>query len=217
MGRTASGADGPGPGTARPGGRTSRVRAAVLDAALVVLAERGYAGLTIERIAEQSGVNKTTIYRRWRTTEAVLAAAIDEVAAQDFPIPATGSIDDDLRAFARSLVDFMASDSPTLAGIVRALFSDAAREPLIADLKREFFAGRYAGGAAMVEAAIERGELPADVDVREFVGLVAAPLYYRRLVTEEPLDHAVADRAAATALAAVRAGACRRSTGGDPD
>lgn len=199
-----------GPGTARPGGRTSRVRAAVLDAALAVLAEHGYAGLTIERIAERSGVNKTTIYRRWQTKEAVLAAALEGRGWQEFPIPATGSIDEDLRAFGRALIDFLTSDVPALAGIVRALFSDAAQEPLIADLKREFFANRYEGAAAMVEAAVARGELPADVDVREFVGLVAAPIYYRRLVTQEPLDHAVADRTAAAALAAVRAGACRR-------
>jgi AcrR family transcriptional regulator len=198
------------PGTVRPGGRTSRVRSAVLDATVYVLAEVGYSGLSIERIAERSGVNKTTIYRRWQTREAVLAAAIDEIGGEVFPIPATGSLDEDLRLFGRLLVDFLTNDSPTVAGVVRALFSDAAREPLIAELKRNLFASRYQEAASMVDSAIKRGELPADVDVREVVGLVAAPIYYRKLVTEEPLDYAVADRAAATALVAVRAGACRR-------
>ena len=94
-------------------------------------------------------------------------------------------------------------------GTERALFSDAAREPLVAELKRNLFASRYQDAASMVDAAIERGELAADVDVREFVGLVMAPIYYRRLVTEEPLDYALANQAAATALIAVRAGACR--------
>jgi hypothetical protein len=94
--------------------------------------------------------------------------------------------------------------------VQRALFSDAAQEPLIANLKREFFARRHEAAASMVEAAIERGELPGDVDSRELVGLVAAQLYYRKLATGEPIDHAVADRAAATALVAVQAGACRR-------
>jgi AcrR family transcriptional regulator len=197
------------PGTVRPGGRTSRVRSAVLDATLWLLADLGYAELSIERIAERSGVNKTTIYRRWQTKEAVLAAAIDDVAAEVFPIPATGSIDEDLRTFGRGLVDFLTNDSPRVAGVVRALFSDAAREPLVAELKRNLFASRYQDAASMVDAAIERGELAADVDVREFVGLVMAPIYYRRLVTEEPLDYAVANQAAATALIAVRAGACR--------
>jgi AcrR family transcriptional regulator len=198
-----------GPGTMRPGGRTSRVRSAVLDAALALLGDLGYAGLSIERIAERSGVNKTTIYRRWQTKEAVLAAALDDMAAAGFPMPVTGSIDDDLRAFGRGIVDFLTDDSPSTAGLVRALFSDAAREPMIAELRRDFFTHRYRDAAKMVEAAVEQGTLPADVDAREFVGLVAAPIYYRHLVTEEPLDYPVSDRAAVTALVAVRAGACR--------
>ena len=198
------------PGSIRPGGRTMRVQSAVFDATLSVLAELGYSGLSIERVAERSGVNKTTIYRRWQTKDALLAAAMDTNAADVFPIPATESIADDLRAFGRGLADFMTNDSPSVAGVQRALFSDAAQEPLIANLKREFFARRHEAAASMVEAAIERGELPGDVDSRELVGLVAAQLYYRKLATGEPIDHAVADRAAATALVAVQAGACRR-------
>jgi AcrR family transcriptional regulator len=198
------------PGSIRPGGRTMRVQAAVFDATLSVLAELGYPALSIERIAERSGVNKTTIYRRWQTKDALLAAALDATAADVFPIPATESIADDLRAFGRGLVDFLTDDSPSIAGVQRALFSDAAREPPIAELKRDFFARRHEAAAGMVDAAIERGELPGDVDSRELVGLVAAQLYYRKLTTGETIDYAVADRAAATALIAVQAGACRR-------
>ena len=46
----------------------------------------------------------------------------------------------------------------------------------------------------------------ADTDPRELIGLVAAPIYYRLLVTDEPINPAVADRAAVAALAAARAG-----------
>lgn len=198
------------PGSIRPGGRTMRVQAAVFDATLSVLAESGYSGLSIERIAERSGVNKTTIYRRWQAKDALVAAALDENAAEVFPIPATESIADDLRAFGRGLADFLTDDSPSIAGVQRALFSDAAREPLIAELKRSFFARRHEAAASMVDAAIDRGELPGDIDSRELVGLVAAQLYYRKLATGETIDHAVADRAAATALVAAQAGACRR-------
>jgi AcrR family transcriptional regulator len=186
------------------------VASAVFEGTLSVLAEQGYSGLSIERIAERSGVNKTTIYRRWQSKDAVLAAALDNKAADVFPIPSTESISDDLRAFARALADFLTDDSPSIAGVQRALFSDAAREPLIAEIKRDFFTRRHEAAASMVDAAIDRGELPGDVDSRELVGLVAAQLYYRRLATGETIDHAVADRAAATALIAVQAGACRR-------
>ncbi|MFJ4657727.1 TetR/AcrR family transcriptional regulator [Nocardia sp. NPDC088792] len=205
-------AAGAAPGTIRTGGRTARVRAAVLDAALRELAEHGYATLCVEHIAERSGVHKTTIYRRWQSKDAVLAEAIADLVETLFPIPVTDSIDADLRAFARALVDLLTSADPLVVGTIRALFSDAAADPRIAELKRDLYARRYEEARAMIHAAITQGQLPADTDVRELVGLVTAPVYYRLLVTEEPLNRAVADRAAATALTAVRAGACRRPT-----
>ncbi|MEV3975004.1 helix-turn-helix domain-containing protein [Streptomyces sp. NPDC050698] len=51
----------------RPGGRSARVRKAVLAATAAELSERGFAAMTIEDIAARSGVHKTTIYRRWST------------------------------------------------------------------------------------------------------------------------------------------------------
>ncbi|MFE3058555.1 TetR/AcrR family transcriptional regulator [Nocardia sp. NPDC059239] len=198
------------PGTVRAGGRTGKVRAAVLDAALRELAEHGYAALSVDRIAERSGVHKTTIYRRWQTKESVLAAAVADLVEGLFPIPRTGAVESDLRQFGRALVDLLTSDDPSVAGAIRTLFSDAANDPRIADLKRDLYAGRYRAAETIVTAAVDRGELPGDTDVRELIGLVTAPLYYRFLVTGEPLTYAVSDRAAATALIAVRAGACRK-------
>ena len=188
----------------RPGGRSLRVQSAVFTATLSVLAEQGYSGLAVDRIAEHAGVNKTTIYRRWQDKDTLLAAAMSDIVEQLLPIPAEGSIDDDLRAFGRGLVDFLTSESPRIAGLVRAMFSDAADRPAVAELKRNLLASRHQAAASMVQAAIERGELPDDADSREVVGLVAAQLYYRRFVTNEPLDYAIADRAAATAVNAAR-------------
>ncbi|MEU4828600.1 TetR family transcriptional regulator, partial [Actinomadura sp. NPDC023710] len=53
-------------GAVRPGGRTARTRAAVLAATQGELEEAGYAGLTLEKVAERSGVHLATLYRRWR-------------------------------------------------------------------------------------------------------------------------------------------------------
>jgi AcrR family transcriptional regulator len=199
------------PGTIRPGGRTSRVRDAVLDATLQTLADSGYAGLSIERVAERSGVHKSTIYRRWQTKETMLAEAVRELAAQMLPIPSTGAIESDLESLARSVVDVLCSENPLVAGVVRALFADAAYEPQIAELKRNLYNARHEAAAAIIEAAVGRGELPPDTDARDLVGLVVAPIYYRKLVTGDPVDHSLAARAAHNALTAARAGACRQS------
>jgi AcrR family transcriptional regulator len=184
------------------------VRAAVLAAALAELGERGYAALSVEQVAARAQVNKTTIYRRWQSKDALLADALARAVNMAVPVPDTGAIDTDLREFARSIATILASSAGSAAA--RALFSDAARSPQIAEVKRNLFAERHKLAAPLVERAIHRGELPADTDPRELIGLTAAPLYYRFLVTGEPVDHAVADRAAAAALAAARAGTCGR-------
>lgn len=198
----------PPPGTIRPGGRSARVRAAVLKAAVLELGQRGYAELSIEHVAARAGVNKTTIYRRWQTRDALLADAAADLVDTAVPVPDTGAIETDMRQFTRAIVDILTSDMGTAAGPV--LFSDAARIPQIAQIKRDLFARRHELAAPIAERAIQRGELPADTDPRELIGLAAAPIYYRLLVTGEPIDHTVADRAAAAAVAAARAGTCSR-------
>ena len=90
----------------------------------------------------------------------------------------------------------------------RALFSGAPSSLQLAAIKRDLFAERHKVAAPIAERAIRRGELPPGTDARELIGLTVAPLYYRLLVTGEPIDYAVADRAAAAALAAARAGTC---------
>jgi AcrR family transcriptional regulator len=194
------------PGTVRPGGRTARVRAAVLEAALAELGQHGYAGLSIEQVAERARVNKTTIYRRWQTKDALLGDALACAVNTAVPVPDTGAAGTDLRQFARSIVDILTSDAGR--AVASALFSDAARTPQVARIKRDLFAERHKVAAPIAERAIRRGELPPGTDARELIGLTVAPLYYRLLVTGEPIDYAVADRAAAAALAAARAGTC---------
>jgi AcrR family transcriptional regulator len=191
-------------GTVRVGGRTARVRTAVFEAAFFELGLRGYAAVSIEDIAARAGVHKTTIYRRWETKDKLLADAVIDLA--DFAVltPDTGSVETDLREFARWMVHVLTSNVGT--AVISVLFSDAGRLPEIAKIKREIFVERHELAAPIVERAITRGELPADTNSRELIGLVAAPIYYRLLVTDEPINRAVADRAAVAALAAARAG-----------
>ena len=88
----------------QPPGRGPKVRAAVLAATLAELADTGYAALTIENIARRAGVHKTTIYRRWTDRESLVADVLGERIALGFPIPDTGSVQDDLRQLAQAFV-----------------------------------------------------------------------------------------------------------------
>ena len=194
-------------GRARPAGRGPKVRAAVRAATLAELSESGYAALTVDNVARRAGVHKTTIYRRWKDREGLVADAMTDLAATKVIFPDSGDIDIDLRRLARSLVEFL--NSPTGQAMAAATLSDAGRIPEIAEAKHRFFEDRFRRAQPVVSGAIARGELPADTDPAELVRTLVAPIYLRLLVTAEPIDTTTADNAAKVALAAARAGALR--------
>ena len=190
---------------ARPPGRGPKVRRAVLAATLGELTENGYAALTIDKVAQRSGVHKTTIYRRWKDRDSLVADAVIDLAAARVPFPDTHDIDADLREVARSLVRFL--NSPAGRAVLTATVSDAARIPQVAEAKHRFFQDRFRRAEPVVAGAIARGQLPPGTDPGELVRTLIAPIYLRFLVTAEPVGRTTADNAAQVALAAARAGA----------
>ena len=184
--------------------RGRRVRAAVLAAALAELAEVGHSALTIDNVARRAGVHKTTIYRRWQDRDRLLLDAVIEQVAVEVPVPDTDAIETDLREHARSLIQWLTS--PAGQAVVAAAFSDLARTPQLAGLKRRFFEDRFRRIEPVVTRAIARGELPPGTEATQLVKAVIAPIYLRMLITAEPLDEAAADQAVQVALTAARAG-----------
>ncbi|GAA1587465.1 TetR/AcrR family transcriptional regulator [Actinomadura kijaniata] len=193
-----------GPGTVRPGGRTARTRAAVRAATLAELAERGFAGLTVENVAARSGVHKTTVYRRWGGAEGLVADALELAATEPWPIPDTGSARGDLRALAQLVRTGFAD--PEQGPVATAFIAAALQNADAARSLAAFFTSRHEQSAVIVARAVERGEIPAGTDAAEVVRAAVAPVYYRLFVSGEPVDEAAADRAADAALAAARAG-----------
>ncbi|MGP3943103.1 TetR/AcrR family transcriptional regulator [Streptomyces sp. 6N106] len=194
----------PTPGTVRPGGRTARTRSAVRDAVLTGLAEHGYPGLTVEYVAEHSGIHKTTVYRRWGSVEGLVADALDLAGKDAWTPPDTGSLEGDLRALAREVTETFGSApaaAPT-AFVAAAFQSERAAEAL-----RDFYTERFARCESVVRRAVGRGEAPAGTDAAAVVRAVSAPLFFRALITREPIDTPLADQTAAAVAAAVRAGA----------
>ncbi|MER7676771.1 TetR/AcrR family transcriptional regulator [Streptomyces sp. NPDC096934] len=192
------------PGTVRPGGRTARVRAAVLHAAGDVLAERGFAHLDLADVARRAEVGKTTVYRRWGSVAGLVADLLSDMAEQSLPRADTGSVLGDLRANAalvrRTLAD--ARQGPLFRAVIAAATSDART----AEALRRFYEVRVREWAPCVEQGVARGELPAGTDPAQVVRAVSAPLYYTVLTTGTVPDGAAADRAAEAAFAAAAAG-----------
>jgi len=194
-------------GAVRPGGRTARVREAVREATLAELAEKGYDRMTVEGVALRAGVHKTTVYRRWGSVEGLAADALDLAGAEPWPVPDTGTIEGDLRELTRLVLDGFAD--PEMGPVSTAFIRASARDPVVARALRAFFAARHEQSALLVTRAVERDELPEGIDAADLIRTAVAPLYYRLFVSGEPVDEQVADRAAAAALAAARAGVFR--------
>src|ERR1700744_3952658 len=93
----------------RPGGRSARVREAVLEATLATLAEVGVEKLAIAEVARRADVHETSIYRRWKTRENLITDALLNYSEQHLPIPDTGSLRGDLTAFGAELATYLAT------------------------------------------------------------------------------------------------------------
>ncbi|MFD4247586.1 TetR/AcrR family transcriptional regulator [Streptomyces sp. NPDC058525] len=194
----------------RPVGRGRKAQAAVRAATLAELLDRGYAELTVEGVAQRAGVHKTTLYRRWKDRASLVVDALAEHFATDIPIPDTGAVETDLQALARALVQSMSG--PVGRAVQTAMFSDAGRLPEVAEAKRRIFADRFRRAEPVVARAIERGELPADTDPVELIKTLAAPIYFRLLVSADPVEEGTAEQAVQITLAAARAGALVRGS-----
>jgi AcrR family transcriptional regulator len=171
----------------RPGGRSARVRAAVLKGALEELAAVGYASFSLEGVARRAGVHKTTLYRRWGNRDNLLLEAMLERGREQVPIPDTGSLRTDLLELGREIVASIV-DAPEVQATARAVASIADRGSPLADASRRFWRTRFQLAGEMVERAISRGEVPPDTDPELVVEALVAPIYFRLLMTGEKLE-----------------------------
>lgn len=161
------------PGTVRPGGRTARVRASVLQATGDAIAEHGLSGLDLADVAARAEVGKTTVYRRWSSTYGLIADLIASMAEDSVSRTDTGSLEADLRANARLVATTLAD--PRQGPIFQAVIAAATCDERTAEALRRFYEVRIEEWAPVVAQAVERGELPAGTDPREVIAAVSAP------------------------------------------
>ena len=172
----------------RTGGRSAKVREAVMQATLEALAEHGFSGLTISEIARVSGVHASSIQRRWGSVENVLLEAVLGYSQQKLPSPNTGSLRGDFLAFARSLMRYLAT--PLGEAVLRTVAS-AENNPTFAANRAKIAKARYEATRVMVERASDRGELYPGTDPQLAIELLVAPLNFRKLTGQSIDDNYV--------------------------
>ena len=158
--------------------RGEPVTEAVLDRTLEELASVGPAQLSVERIARAAEVNKTSIYRRWPTREALIAAALERVLAHlSLAQKDTGSLRGDLLFLGESVAGFL--DQPAGQALMRAVFTEAVAPSIAALARRQLEQSAGSPAVAMVLRARARGEWRDDADPRVVLSMLVGALLHR--------------------------------------
>ena len=163
-----------------------RSRAAILRATADLLIELGATGVTIDGVAERSGVAKTTIYRHWKSRSSLVVDAFESLLAPSALPSHNGPIRQQLEAILVHFVHGLTRSE--WARAVSTLIDGADRDPEMRQLLHDFLAVRMEPGRDALRAAVERGELGADLDVDEAIAMLVGPIFYRRFVSRENLD-----------------------------
>jgi len=163
----------------------------VLAAAAAILGRDGYTGLTMERVAGESGVAKTTLYRHWPTKAALCMELYLEEAGREVRDPDTGDVARDLEQVVRSVVRLQTRTvaGPALLGLIaEAQINPATRAAFLA----EFAERRREVTRAILARAIGRGELRAGVDIDLLIDTIGGATTFRLLQGHAPLDESFA-------------------------
>ena len=177
----------------RPGRpRDPEVDEAILSATLGLLAEQGYARLTMDRVAARAAVAKTSLYRRWPTKESLVLDAIAHHRVGERPgVPDTGSLRRDMLGYLRPLIRYRRAQSEAVAAVASEILANLE----MAALFRRQVAGELTSGfRSIIERAIGRGELPASSDTELLAALPMALIHQHRVLTGEPADEGLAKR-----------------------
>ena len=165
-------------GPGRP--RDPEADRAILQATLKLLTDQGYAGMSVEGVASEAGVGKTTIYRRYASKEELAAAAVESLREAWGPPPNTGSARTDI-------IEMLVQVHTALEGgpgfaMIGALMVEERRNPEMFELVRERLTRPRKDQALMVlQRGVDRGEMRADADLEAAVQAMVGAMFVRHI------------------------------------
>jgi AcrR family transcriptional regulator len=170
----------------RPGGRNADARGRVFQAVREALELGDPAALTVEALARNSGVHRATIYRRWLSTEGLIADLLTALTPVRTPLPDTGNLRRDLAEVATRVAATLAAPAsqamlPLVAGTTDDRLARAAGA---------YWSSLFEHTAEVVRRAQGRGEAGSSVQPTDAIEHLLAPIYLRVLVTHQPVTAA---------------------------
>ena len=161
--------------------------AEILETTLAVLAESGYDGLTIDKVAARVGAARATVYRRWPTKADLVLAAIEQLSRVDVNLdrlPDTGSLRGDMVAMILPQTDAEEQfRMKAMAGVAALTFTE---EPRLAEVATDASVGPWVAAIeTLLQRAVNRGEYPA-ADVATLARVVPM-MCLSRAIAKQPI------------------------------
>lgn len=177
------------PQVARLGRKRDHTRDAdILEAALDVLAETGYEGMTIDQVAARARAGKATLYRRWSSKSELVIDAVVCMKKGTFDpsaLPDTGTLRGDLVGMIK---DPSIQDGERKMQIMAGVVSMVSRSPELAEAAQEaLVAPRRAAVRLLIERAIARGEVTGRPDIDLIASVSSAMVAQRVLLERKPI------------------------------
>src|SRR5260221_13866258 len=183
-----------GTGEKRPPGRprSEESRQSILRSTLKLLKQQGgFSELSIEAIAADANVGKTTVYRWWPTKAALVADAFYASADEELRFPNTGSVQSDMSLQMRRLIRIFRSKR---GKVVAAVLAGGQSDPeMIEAFRDRFLWPRRKQAYKTLQCGIDRGDLPADSDLDLVLDSLYGPIYMRFLIRHDKLEENFAD------------------------
>lgn len=178
--------------------RDTRLDGAILTATRELLAEVGYAGLTLEAVAVRAGTSKPAIRRRWGSRQLLVITALSAIMGTA-PTPDTGCTHCDLILGIETIGQAFGGDfgRRTLPGLIADLADDPELDKVFAET---IFHPRRASTEAALRRGIERGDIREDADIDLLLDLLAATTYHRVMFGHLPVDESLANDVVMTVL-----------------
>jgi AcrR family transcriptional regulator len=192
------------PGKRPPGRpRSEESRQSILRSTLKLLKqEGGFPELSIEAIAADANVGKTTVYRWWPTKAALVADAFSASADEELRFPNTGSVRNDMSLQMRRLIRLFRSKR---GKVVAALLAGGQSDPELLEAYRDrFLWPRRRQAYQTLQRGIDRGELPANSDFDRILDSLYGPILMRFLIRHVKLEESFADELCALVLQGVK-------------
>lgn len=167
--------------------RIVKTRQVVHAATLAVLGTGGYAAFTIEGVAEEAGVAKSTIYRHWPTKLGLISDSLETLNEQPQPdISATT-----VRGQVHELIDHLVAvfTDSMLSACIPALIEAAEHHDEVATFLHTYSARRRGTLTDTIQRGIDNGELPETCTAELASVALSGAIIYQRTMTPCPLTH----------------------------